>query len=180
MVVFSKANNKMYPQSFVCLTCKLRLLNVEIANMINPEIVKRIPAKSILLPVMSVEIPNSLNPNLMSGYAHPHAMAAVNAKNTTQNGCWKILVLFEFMHPWFNFGTKIGIFFCLVKLWIQINSQEGIGVGDNKNSVQPRRATRHLHIYQVICDYLTSSKSASWISSLPPLLACWPPALGPC
>ena len=180
MVVFSKANNKMYPQSFVCLTCKLRLVNAEMANMINPDTVNRIPANSILLPVMSVVISNSLNPNLMSGYAHPHAMAAVSAKNTTQNGRWKILVLFEFMHPRFNFRTKIGIFFWLVKLWIQINSPERLGVGDNKNSVQPRRATRHLHIYQVICDYLTSSKSASWMSSLPPWLACWPPALGPC
>ena len=91
MVVFSKANNKMYPQSFVCLTCKFRLLNVEMAKMINPEMVNRIPANNILLPVISVVIPNSLNPNLMSGYAHPHAMAAVSAKNTTQTGVGKYL-----------------------------------------------------------------------------------------
>ena len=96
----------MYPQSLVYLTCKFRLVNAEMANIINPEIVNRIPAKSILLPVISVVISNSLKPNLMSGYAHPHAIAAVNAKIITQTGRWKILVLFEFMHPCFLFVDK--------------------------------------------------------------------------
>ena len=49
------------------------------ASTINPAAAKRMPAKSILQPVMSAVMPKALKPILMSGNAHPHAIAAVRA-----------------------------------------------------------------------------------------------------
>jgi hypothetical protein len=46
------------------------------------------PAKSILLPVMSAVMPKAMNPTLMSGNAQPHAIAAVRANITTHTGRW--------------------------------------------------------------------------------------------
>jgi hypothetical protein len=51
------------------------------------------PAKSILLAVMSLAMPKALKPILMSGKAHPHAIAAVRANTVTQTGRWNIEVL---------------------------------------------------------------------------------------
>ena len=94
MVVFSKENNRIYHQFDILFTWKFFWLFRAIPNMISPEIIKRMPAKSILLPVIGVVIPNSWKPNLIRGYAHPHAMAAVSAKITTHNGRWNMLLLF--------------------------------------------------------------------------------------
>ena len=71
----------------------------------NPEMKKRMPAKSILLPVISVVIRNSANPSLINGYAHPHRNAAINAKNAAHKGRWKIL-LFVIR----NVGAKLRLF----------------------------------------------------------------------
>jgi hypothetical protein len=63
-------------------------------KIIIPDSANLIPANRILLPVISEVISNSANPSLISGYAHPHAIAAVRANITTQNGflnidvCW--------------------------------------------------------------------------------------------
>ena len=50
--------------------------------------VKRKPAKSILLPVISGVMARYSNPNFISGYAHPHTTAAVMAKHATHTGRW--------------------------------------------------------------------------------------------
>ena len=39
---------------------------------------------------MSAVIPNALKPTLMSGNAHPHAMAAVSVNTTTHAGLWNM------------------------------------------------------------------------------------------
>ena len=48
------------------------------------------PAKSILLPVMSAVMPKALKPTLISGNAQPHAIAAVRANTTTHMGRWNM------------------------------------------------------------------------------------------
>jgi hypothetical protein len=62
--------------------------------MISPAAAKRMPAKSILLPVMSVVMPKALKPTLISGKAQPQAMAAVMANTTTHAGRWNMETFF--------------------------------------------------------------------------------------
>jgi len=57
-------------------------------NTIKPATANRMPANSILLPVMSAVMPKALNPTLISGNAHPHANAVVRANTTTHTGRW--------------------------------------------------------------------------------------------
>jgi hypothetical protein len=51
--------------------------------------VKRNPAKKILLPVISGVMARYSKPNFINGYAHPHTTAAVMAKHDTHTGRWK-------------------------------------------------------------------------------------------
>ena len=84
-------NSSIYHHDEEVRTEKSRCADAAMTSTINPEMQKRMPAKSILLPVISVVMANSPKPNLMSGYAHPQAMAAVRAKRATKNGRWKML-----------------------------------------------------------------------------------------
>jgi hypothetical protein len=67
------------------------------ASTMIPERQNRMPAKRILLPVISCVMPNSEKPSLMSGYAHPHAVAAVRANIVTHNGRLNIVFVFSFV-----------------------------------------------------------------------------------
>jgi hypothetical protein len=94
----------MYHLSELLLTLKFFLVFHAMANIIRPEIMNRIPAKSILLPVICGVMPNSSKPNLIRGYAHPHAMAAVSAKITTHSGRWNMLFFLVSMSLNFRFA----------------------------------------------------------------------------
>jgi hypothetical protein len=62
------------------------------------------PAKSILLPVMSAVMPKALKPTLISGNAHPHAITAVRANTTTHTGRWNMDV---FLINFLKVGAKL-------------------------------------------------------------------------
>ena len=61
-------------------------------KMIIPDKANLIPANRILLPVISAVISNSVNQSFISGYAQPHAIAAVSANTTTHTGLLNIEV----------------------------------------------------------------------------------------
>ena len=89
--MFINENTSIYHQPDGVAMRKLRPVNRATARMIMPDTAKRMPAKSILLAVMSVEMPNSPNPSFIRGYAHPQSMAAVSAKTDAQRGWEKTL-----------------------------------------------------------------------------------------
>jgi hypothetical protein len=97
----------MNHQSRLMSVLKERLLLRATASTISPATAKRMPAKSILLPVMSAVMPKALKPILMSGNAHPHAIAAVRANTVTHTGRWNIEVLADSI-----------LFFTLIITWI--------------------------------------------------------------
>lgn len=68
---------------------------------IRPAAAKRMPAKSIFPPVMFAVMPKALKPTMISGKAHPHAIAAVKANTTTHTGCWNMDVfVINFSKSW--------------------------------------------------------------------------------
>ena len=76
----------MKVQSKALLVLNERPLLRATDSTISPAAAKRMPAKSILLPVMSAVMPKAPKPILISGNAHPHAIAAVRANTTTHAG----------------------------------------------------------------------------------------------
>jgi hypothetical protein len=89
-VVFISVKAMMKYQSLILLVLNERPLLRATDNTINPATANLMPAKSILLPVMSGVMPKSLKPTLMSGNAHPQAIAAVRANTDTQTGRWNM------------------------------------------------------------------------------------------
>ncbi len=96
MVVLSRANTAMNAHPLAPVpTRNLRCVPFAMARMNSPDMVNLTPANSILLPVWSGVMPNSVRPSLMSGYAQPHANAAVKANTATHSGRCQMLVLFK-------------------------------------------------------------------------------------
>ena len=83
----------MNRQSLTSVVLNERPLLRATERTISPAAANLMPAKSILLPVMSAVMPKALNPTLMSGNAQPQAIAAVRANATTQAGRWNMDVL---------------------------------------------------------------------------------------
>ena len=77
---------------------------------IRPAAAKRMPAKSIFPPVMFAVMPKALKPTMISGKAHPHAIAAVKANTTTHTGRWNMDAFFiYFSKSWCKISDNSAI-----------------------------------------------------------------------